>query len=688
MKFILISFFTLIAISTITIYIILYNYDLNGLKPHIYKLVESNTGRELIIGGDIHLQVSLAPRVIIKDIALKNAQWGSNQNMIQAKRLKLQVALFPLLSKKIIVKQLVISEPDILLEVGHDEKTNFEFTKQSIVVVEKLKEKRNWPVFGTKKIIIENGRFTYNNLKSKETYFGEIKRLTVRGKNIIDPVNLELRGLFNDQVISAEGTIGPIPALSDPAKKFLFNILVKTGGNSLYLDGSILDITSIHGIIFNFQSMIKNPLAIERLINQPFPIDEPFETSGQVIANEPNHLKIPKFSFTSPNIAFDSSIEINIKEKRPHIKAVISAEKLNLISLMPDASQDENIMLSGKTEPEKSRLFSDDSLPVNSFDIIDADVQLKASSVLLPKAAFNNLSANIKVKEGRLFVDNFKADMGSGALDGYFYLYSKNDIWSVDTAMKVEHLPLELLVPSKKVTDTLEGSIDMLFSFTGQGKSIAEIMASLDGNLGLSMCDGIIATKHLDLLGADFSTSLVKAINPFTKKTDYTEVNCFVCIMDIKQGIAQTKTLVLDTGRTLTIGRGKVDFKTEKLDISLKPVPKEGLGIDKIGKISISLGELSKPVKISGTLSKPFLAIDLTQTAITLTKVAGGVALLGPAGAMLALVTGRIGDDNPCLAAVEAVKLGNKEEGLNYEQKQGFIRKTTTSITDRLNKLF
>ena len=243
------------------------------------------------------------------------------------------------------------------------------------------------------------------------------------------------------------------------------------------------------------------------------------------------------------------------------------------------------------------------------------------------------------------------------------------------------------MIPTKKVTDSLEGNIDMVFSLAGQGKSVAEIMGSLDGEFGLSMCNGRIAKKYIDFLGVEFSTGLVKMINPFKKRTDHTEVNCFVCILDINKGIAKTKALVLDTGSTLTIGRGTVDLATEKLDISLKPVPKEGIGIDKVGKISISLAEFYKPVKISGTLAQPKLAIDLTRTAITLTKVAGGVALLGPAGAALALITGRIGDDNPCLSAVEAVKQGSKEEGLKYDEKEGFFRKTTNSITERLKKL-
>ncbi|MBW1985449.1 MAG: AsmA family protein [Deltaproteobacteria bacterium] len=478
-----------------------------------------------------------------------------------------------------------------------------------------------------------------------------------------------------------------MPALSDPAEKFLLNILVKAGGNFLSLDGSIQDTPSKYEIAFDFISKINNPSVIEKFTHQPFPIKIPFKISGRFTTSDPDVYQVPEFYFNSHGINFGGFVTLTINQKRPKIKAVINAKKLNLKPLIPVSHKVGSKKVSPKTEQKESRVFSDDPLPVSDFNAVDADVQIRADSVLLPEASFRNVSANINLKKGYLYIDDFKADMGTGILDGFFYLYPVKNMWRVETAMKVEQLPLNLLVPAKKVTDSLEGNIDMLFSLAGHGKSVAEIMSNLDGDFGLSMCDGKIATKYLDVLGADFSTGLVKTLNPFKKRTDHTEVNCFVCILDINKGMAQTKALVLDTGRTLTIGKGWVDFTSEKLDISLKPVPKEGIGIDNIGKISISLSELYKPVKISGTLARPSLTIDLTQTAITLTKVAGGVALLGPAGAALALVTGRIGDDNPCLSAVEAVKQGSKEKGLIYDKKEGIFQRTTNSIVERLKKL-
>ncbi|MBW2318469.1 MAG: hypothetical protein JRF24_07290, partial [Deltaproteobacteria bacterium] len=108
------------------------------------------------------------------------------------------------------------------------------------------------------------------------------------------------------------------------------------------------------------------------------------------------------------------------------------------------------------------------------------------------------------------------------------------------------------------------------------------------------------------------------------------------------------------------IGRGKANLKTEELDLSLKPSPKKGLGIKGLAKLSLSLGQLTKPLKLTGTFAKPSLTIDPTETILALGKAVGGAALFGPVGIAAALAGGKLGDRDPCLAAIEAVKKDSK----------------------------
>jgi len=135
-------------------------------------------------------------------------------------------------------------------------------------------------------------------------------------------------------------------------------------------------------------------------------------------------------------------------------------------------------------------------------------------------------------------------------------------------------------------------------------------------------------------------------------------------------------------------GYGKIDLKTEEIDLSLKPSPQKGVGINGLAKLTMSLGELTRPLKLKGTLSNPSLSIDPTGSIITLGKAIGGVALFGPFGVAAVLANGQFGDKNQCVAIIEAAKKEfHKSEAEKSEEKKSVIQKTTEGIGSGLKKL-
>ena len=128
------------------------------------------------------------------------------------------------------------------------------------------------------------------------------------------------------------------------------------------------------------------------------------------------------------------------------------------------------------------------------------------------------------------------------------------------------------------------------------------------------------------------------------------------------------------------IGNGKINLNTEKIDFSLKPVPKEG-----IAGVSFGLSELTKPFKLSGTLANPSLGIDSTQSAIAIGKAIGGMALFGPVGIAAALVGGKSNDENPCLTAIEEVQKRVKAMKEKPVEEKGATTKTVDGVKETIN---
>lgn len=106
------------------------------------------------------------------------------------------------------------------------------------------------------------------------------------------------------------------------------------------------------------------------------------------------------------------------------------------------------------------------------------------------------------------------------------------------------------------------------------------------------------------------ATTTLRIFNPYEKENHSTQINCFVGRFDIQDGVARSTALVMDTADTVVVGDGEVDLESEALDLSLKPTVKRGIGVDGIGKLSLNLGQLTRPLKLTGTLSDPDLVVD------------------------------------------------------------------------------
>ncbi|VBB69351.1 AsmA [invertebrate metagenome] len=106
--------------------------DLNSYRIFISQKVTTSIGRSMIINGDLEMRLSRHPALVMHDVALANAPWGSRPNMMTAKQFEVQIALFPLLTGRIKIRRLTFIEPDIIVEITRDRINNWMFDTPTI----------------------------------------------------------------------------------------------------------------------------------------------------------------------------------------------------------------------------------------------------------------------------------------------------------------------------------------------------------------------------------------------------------------------------------------------------------------------------------------------------------------------------------------------------------------------------
>ena len=826
LRAILKSALVLIGASIFLAYLIVSNYHFNELKPRISKAVLDLTGRELTLGGNIQFKVGFRPVLAVEDVRFQNASWGSRPHLARIKRFELEVALLPLIHGDIDVRRFILVEPDILLERDPSGRWNIGLKGERREATPEVKEgevahKWGLPIFGLNRLEIRKGRLVYKDGESAKTHILTLESVSAAATSPDSPVALALTGAHRGRTFEVSGTLGPLSSFVDPNKAWPLNLLAKTGGSTVRVDGVIKDVLNIKGFSFTVGTegestaeitdllpvsnvpdlrpfkvtgkvadpegklridklnaemgteemakmevlgLIKDPLAkrgfdlriaitgrdlptvekllrrplhlkgpfhasgrltdpdgrwavenfnlqmgslktaklrltgtvnnllassgfdlkfhvqgkdlasLEKLLGQPLPLKGPFKVSGQV--NDFGHktFKFSDLEGSLRNSDLSGSLEISLAQKRPRLNAVLSSQKLDLRPFLPKKKGKGGKARKSVEATARRKVFPSEKFSLDTLKRADVEIKIETKRFLLPRLALRDFNAQVDLENGRLRVEEIRSTAGGGTVKGRLDVRPWRKGAAVAAALKIDNLDLGRMLQDLKITEVLTGKVDVDMNIRARGRSVAGLMAGLNGRITVVMENGKILNRYIDMLGGDVSSTLGKLLDASDEEANHTELNCFVCRFDIKDGLADSTVLVLDTHATSLIGDGDVDLRTEKLDVKLKPLPKRGIGISGVGKITLSIGELAKPVKLGGTLKNPALAADPSQTAITIGKAFGGMLLLGPLGFGAALVSGRGGSDNPCPAAIALAEKGPKSAGTKKLGAQHLVR--------------
>jgi len=638
----------IVLISLLIIIFVVSTYNYNKFKPEISGIVKQYTGRKLTLAGDIKVKISLYPTLEINNVSFQNAPWSAYPDMIHAKRVEVQLALIPLIKGQIDVKRLILIDPDVIMEIDKSGKTNLEFNGSE------QKKAKTAPAktapFYFKEIDIRDGKLTVQNHQKNQTFALTVHRFVETSEKSTDEADIKLIGTFNDIPLSVSGKVGKLAGIFDPDVPFPVNLKAKVGQMDINIVGKIQDPLAAKGIDIRMTVKGQDLSKIEAVTKEPLPLalKGPFHLSGHVIAAKPEKIQVSDIMIQLEDSRLNGSATLDLSAKTPRISANIISEFVDLRPLLIKSAETagpdkEKTAASSK---KIKRLFEDAPLKLDALQRINAAADVRIKQLLLPKLALDNIDTRIRLQDGNLTVDPLTAGIGGGQLNSRLNFNTKNNIADVDLNMDIKQMDIGEMLNKLKITRAVEGTLDLDANFTGHGNSVAAIMADANGKVVATLGQGKIPMGYLNYISADIGSSFMNLINPFDKKIDHAKINCAVCDFHIQNGIAKSKAIIIDDPQKTLFSQGTVNLKTEALDFHIGTKPKEGIGTNETGKLSISLSKITKPFKLSGTLTHPSLGIDIVSTATTI-----GAALLGPVGWAYLLVSGSSG--NPCKKALE-----------------------------------
>ncbi|HLC17455.1 MAG TPA: AsmA family protein, partial [Thermodesulfobacteriota bacterium] len=336
----------LAVLTAVVVYIVITSYDYNRLKPYITSAVYDATGRTLTLGGDIGIEVSFTPKLIVEDVSFQNAPWGTIPEMASVRRLEAQVALLPLIGGVVEVKRLILVEPEILIETDPSGKkgSNLEFTPP-VKEEEKGPAAREAPDAADESgptlpaivfydIRIERARLTYRDGPSGKSHAVGLDLLEAGTTGIESPVKFTIKGDYNDTGFELSGNTGPLTALVDPEKPLSIEVNVVALDTSLKLEGTVKDPLAIRGIEVSFDSRTGDIRKIGKALGKPLPLEGPLNVSGRLSDRGPKSYRISDLKMTLGPSDVSGSVDVNLSGEKPSVNIDLSSEKLDLRPLI------------------------------------------------------------------------------------------------------------------------------------------------------------------------------------------------------------------------------------------------------------------------------------------------------------------------------------------------------------------
>lgn len=629
-------------------YAVLRSLDFNSLRPTIVKAVKDATGRDLVV-GHFGLQIGFTPMLVVENLALRNPKWAHRLDLVRIRRLEIHVELLPLFSQKIVMKRLVMVEPDVQLEISKSGLSNFDLDLSSkrdenAILSPKLTK---LPEFAFHEILLKNVKFSLKSAESTEPIAVWFENLEAATKGPNGPIQLRLKGMYRERAFTVQALTGSLEQLLKQNDPWPLEATIEALGAHSSVRGDIADLARIKGVNLSLTAEGRTTNEIRGLLNVGhFPEIGAFKLAAKVFCPELGIYNISDLRLHINGTEISSTFQIRTSGKRPKISGMLNSQNLDL---RPFLHRGESTSENRKNE----RVFSDKPIETDALTALDGEFKIRAKRIITPYGSMQNVQMDALLKDSRLTVKPLKAIIGGGVAEVHGVCRAEGNNVVVSGSLQLDNLELDRVLKDLRTDDAVDGTVGGDVEFNSFGHSVASLMANLSGKTVLTVGRGRIKNHFVRLLGGDLSASVLGLFGASKSGGDYTDIECAVGGLDIRGGLAKVTALVVDTPETTVRGSGEVDLKTERLDLSLEPLPKRG-----VAGLSLSLGELAKPFRLSGTLAAPSLAVDPAKTALTIGKAIAGVVLFGPLGIAGALA-GKTSDRNPCAAALEAARKGS-----------------------------
>lgn len=623
--------------------------DFNDYRDLVQQRIKAATGRDLVIAGKIDVSFSLSPRLSAKQVSFRNAPWSDLPQMASLDEINAEIALLPLLSGDIRIKEVVLRGGQVVVETNKEGVGNWvlDLAAQPTPAPETSATTASG-LPRIDRMTIEDVRLLYRDGETGDKQTLAVERFTAEEAPGAG-MRIAIKGAWNERPLELAGTIGlPRQFTEGPLP---LNLDGKLSEVALKLRGEIGDPTTFSNVSLDVTGSGPSLAALGGLFGSKLPNSAPFTLDTRVSGGD------GRFTFSdvkatvggsdaAGNVVLDASGDVAV------LTATLASQRLDFGDLGLDGGE------GTAASTGDGRLFSAEPWPLDWLKDINGDITWPIGTLVRGGASAHELVFALGIENGSATLKYVKAHLEGGTVNGSGTLKpgKSSPVLAIKLAADgIQSAPLLRIMGLQDVLTV--GRLNMNMDVDGPATSLSGLMAGLNGKASFATGEGQVRNSFARLL----LSNLFGLLTP--SGSDGSRISCIAGNFDIRQGIATTRGTVVDTPGATVVGAGNIDLRNERIDMRVDPKSKD-----------LNLSAIAVPVRVTGSLASPNVIPDPVATIGNTVNFATGtvnVATLGIFGALTGLGEGKSLGDNPCAAALNSALTAKPQQSTGEKVLQG-----------------
>jgi AsmA family protein len=589
----------LIAIAAVALYFLVTSDYLRG---QLESRASDFSGRKTRI-AKVAVDWGTTAHIHLEGVEVANASWAKADHMFTADQVDVDIRLWPLLRGNVVLPRVTLRKPSVSVETGDEDQSNWSFGESPVVSgaaqAVTPADRFQMPLVGRLEIV--DGHLGYRDAKRKLALDGTFS--TVTGKADADPqAELSIKGTLEKEPLAVHFVGGSAIMLRDTDRPYPVDLEVAYGATRLAVKGTLDDPIQWKGANVQLSLAGPNLADIYPLLGIPGPPTPPYSITGK-LDREPGVWKFEQTTWHVGGSDLAGDILIDQRSKISHLTAKLVSQHLLFADLAPlvgaSPGKTGNVSAQQKQTEEQLEangdLFPDVPLQVERLRAMNMDVSLDAKHVVAPSyLPVTALAFRVVIDSGRATVQPLTLAMAGGSLTGELGIDARTDVPRVQADLKMQNAELKAFFSGSRFFDTTEGKLQGHVVLAGNGRSLAQIMGSADGNIDMAMAGGTVSSLMVSLAGLQIADALVLYITGDNR----IPIGCAVGRLDFRHGDVVFDNTLLDTQKSVLHVDGQLALASQVVKVEIKANPKK-----------FDLLDLHGPVVVEGKLRKPKISL-------------------------------------------------------------------------------